>query len=362
MLRRILKGIILGLLILIIGVITYNSFIFNKYDKTYNQTELLEQDKDMVKGVINIKKEPGDQIWQGFAGAEIPLVIFNDQYEFLIGKPEESGWEEVTVDSINGVAYYRRPARNPQYFAIRIGKKWAGEVGTLNLLNREYLTGIKTGMPFPLNSLIPYNFFIFKTDMQVVTAIHEMFHAWQAETAPLKFQQANSVYKYEKYYPYENEEFNKQWNKEGEKLKEALAAENKAEQIKLIREFLAIRKERRANITMSPALIGFEKKLEWLEGLAKYAEVKAYELAASRGNTAGGITFNESLPYHRQELNPGSGLGKYDGDYRFYISGMAQARLLGQFGIDWQRRVMEENVFLEDILREVVNKENGNWK
>lgn len=44
-------------------------------------------------------------------------------------------------------------------------------------------------------------------------------------------------------------------------------------------------------------------------------------------------------------------LGEHDGHNRFYISGMAQAKLLDQLKVaNWQEQIMQKDIYLEDML------------
>ena len=55
-----------------------------------------------------------------------------------------------------------------------------------------------------------------------------------------------------------------------------------------------------------------------------------------------------------QEMRTAREQAKREGDTRFYYSGMLQAYLLDRLMPDWQERILEENVYLEDLLREVL--------
>jgi hypothetical protein len=47
-------------------------------------------------------------------------------------------------------------------------------------------------------------------------------------------------------------------------------------------------------------------------------------------------------------------MGQQAGDLRFYLSGMAQARLLDHLSPGWQACAMRDEVYLEDLLRVAV--------
>jgi hypothetical protein len=50
----------------------------------------------------------------------------------------------------------------------------------------------------------------------------------------------------------------------------------------------------------------------------------------------------------------GTGLGYQSGDLRFYLSGMAQARLLDRLSPGWKDKVLPGPSTLEDLLREAL--------
>jgi hypothetical protein len=102
--------------------------------------------------------------------------------------------------------------------------------------------------------------------------------------------------------------------------------------------------------------LAFERELEWLEGLAKYAEIKFYEIAASRSREAPYGRYGAVLPFPLQWdfVRLEKTLGAQDGDLRFYLSGLAQARLLDRLSPQWKARAMQEDVYLEDLLRDSV--------
>jgi len=42
-------------------------------------------------------------------------------------------------------------------------------------------------------------------------------------------------------------------------------------------------------------------------------------------------------------------------DFRFYISGYAQARILDILEINWQDEIMDDDIYLEDLLEDAVS-------
>jgi hypothetical protein len=291
-------------------------------------------EKAELAEVLRLKTELGDQIWPGLSRIDIPIILYNERSEFLVGEAKPpSPWQVVRGDNFLGRSYYRRPADNPQAFAVAVGTLWAGSGSTLELMNRK--------IPFRLSR-----------EFHVVIMLHEVFHAFQATLAPQRFARAMSVYKSEGRYPYKNPAFSAAWNSEGEALADGLKATEEAALCGLAQKFLNIRDVRRRQISLDPELISYECELEWLEGLAKYAEVRFYELAASLTSEAAYANYRSGHPFWPADLaRLRRNLGLQKGDLRFYLSGLAQARLLDRLYPGWKVKAFENGVNLEDSLR-----------
>jgi len=300
-------------------------------------------DKAELAEALRLKAEFGDQVWPGFGGYVIPIILYNDSYEFLVGeeKPTDT-WEVVKEDDFKGRRYYRRAAKNPQSFAVSIGARWAGSIGTLDWMNSK--------SPFKIT-----------VDFHIVALLHEMFHAYQANLAPARFARAMAVYKFESRYPYKDNDFASAWNREGAALAEALRAKEDAEARSLAQKFLTIRHARRQQAAISPDLVAYEVELEWLEGLAEYVQIKFYELAASSSAESASVRYGPGLPPFLQMdfVRLEKYLGQQNGDLRFYLSGMAQARLLDRLNRDWRAKAMQDKVYLEDLLHAIIEPEKN---
>jgi hypothetical protein len=294
-------------------------------------------DKAELVEVLRLKTELGDQVWPGLSRIDIPVILYNERSEFLVGKAKPpSPWQVVKGDSFLGRPYYRRPAENPQAFAVAVGTLWAGSGGTLELMNRK--------IPFRLSR-----------EFHVVIILHEVFHAFQATLAPQRFAKAMGVYKSEGKYPYKDPPFSAAWNSEGEALADALKATEEAAVYGLAQKFLDIRDARRRQIALDQELISYERELEWLEGLAKYAEVRFYELASSRASEEAYANYRSGHPFWPADLaRLRRNLGLQEGDLRFYLSGLAQARLLDRLCPGWKSKGFEDKVNLEDSLRAAI--------
>ncbi|OGD29809.1 MAG: hypothetical protein A2Y56_14905 [Candidatus Aminicenantes bacterium RBG_13_63_10] len=295
-------------------------------DPALSRPTLSAEDKVEITQALRLKKETGDLIWPGLAGADIPIVLYNAVYEFLVGyESPPQPWEQVASDDVQGAKYFRRARQNPQSFAAKIGERWAGSIASLDLMQSK--------VPLKLGR-----------DLHAVFLLHEMFHAFQATQAPKRFERALAAYKSESRYPFQEAEFAADWTEEGATLAQALKAANDALARRLAGKFLEIRRMRRGRSGLAPELVTYERELEWLEGLAKQAEMKFYEIAGAR------LPFILQNDFVRLEKQ----MGAQGGDLRFYLSGMAQARLLDRLCPGWQSKTALAALILEDILSAVV--------
>ncbi len=115
-------------------------------------------------------------------------------------------------------------------------------------------------------------------------------------------------------------------------------------------------------ITLDQALVDYERWLEWEEGMAKYVEVDSYRLASQTGGYSP-LPAMADDPYFKsyrkfnsrwsQELfqlrNPSG-----SPETRFYNTGMAESFLLDRLKPDWKNTVMQNGIFLEDLLRQAI--------
>jgi len=303
-----------------------------------SRPSLSAEDKVEIVEALRLKSETGNQIWPGLAGSDIPVVLYNAAFEFLVGEfhPPQP-WEAVPGDEFEGRPYFRRAAVKPQSFAVKVGDRWAGRIGTLEWMQSQ--------IPIRLGR-----------DYHLVALLHEVFHAFQAARAPKRFARALDAYQAEKRYPFKDPDFATAWTEEGAALAQALKAADDALARRLAGKFLEIRKSRRDRAGLDRSLLDYERELEWLEGTAKYAEVRFYELAGARTNKTAAIEFASALPFLLQFdfVRLERQLAAQDGDLRFYLSGMAQARLLDRLSPAWKSKTDLATLNLEDILTAVI--------
>lgn len=355
-LKKVFKIVIFSIILFLLVLSIFNEIQAKRIDRELVEMILSEKDKESIKEFINIKTALGDKIWLGIDDIDIPVVVFNDKYEFLVGYSGEiKNWDTVNEDNFYGEVYYRRLAENFQAFTVKINDLWAGSMPTIGYLNKDLFLMLRKELPMPINKLIPYQMIRRPQDFYMTAIMHECFHAYQANESPNKFQQSENNYKLKNKYPFYDEKLNELFTQEGQILSNALLAEDRNEMLKLAKEFLDIRDERRSYLT--PNLINYEQTFEWLEGLAKYVEIKTYEVALSEQKNLS-LKYNKKMPYWNTEIENIKRLGSLESETRFYVSGMAQAKLLEKLGVNWEEKIMDDNIYFDDILRDIINKYN----
>ena len=321
--------------------------------ETEVQPRLSVEDKNQLAELLRLKETSGGLVWPGFGEAVIPLIQYNERYEFLIlFSAPPSPWEIVVGDTFHARPYYRRLSGDTEAFAVTVGDLWAGSLNTLGSMNRSMEEMLKEQVPPEKLTPAFIKMMSVSPAQHVVFLLHEAFHAFQAIEAHDRFKKANSVYVSEKDYPFEDEDFQSAWKREGELLVSALRTKDESERKESIREFLEIRKERRRKTSLSPELIAFERELEWLEGLAKYAEMRFAELGSTGKDEERSKAYR--IVRNRLRVDFYSRLMKLNeqhGDLRFYLSGAALAMLLDKMSPGWKRDFLnQKNIALEDLF------------
>jgi len=322
-------------------------------------------DKARLSESLHLKTLLGNQVWQDWGDMDIPIIVWNRSYEFLVNFKGEapSDWS-ITEDTLSGQPYFRRIANDPQNFAVRVGGQWSASMATKQTTDVFLITTFQDTFPSPLKQIFPYHFLIQPSETQIGGLLHETFHVYQYQIAPTRMAQAESIHKLGDQYETASEIFRTEWKKESALLADALKAKTQAEKIDLVRQYLAVRDTRREDHQLSSEFIEYEKWLEWEEGTAKYIEVAILKQAS-------GSTKYQPIPEMKTDPDFKS-YQEFDGRWtqeifqlryqttsgesQFYMTGMAQAFLLDDLLPDWKDKYWGNNVFLEDLLRMAIGK------
>ena len=320
-----------------------------------------------IQEAAHLKAVLGESIWPGWGQAEIPTLIFNDAFAFLLDYPDPpTGWD--AADGSSGL--YRRQLsqlpEEPQNFALQVGEQWVTsftgrEGGKAYLMN-----GINELLPEAAQAIFPYKLlfrFMLPTDQYIAALLHESFHAYQATVAPERFEAALAVYAHEPQYWQADAGMHEDWDAEVALLVQAVEADSDQEAADLARQFLAQRARRRESHQLAPELVMLERQIEWLEGTAMYIEFSSWRAGAQSADYQPLASLDDDPDFHdydgfqshwSRQLAEMKRQATGDHEIRFYFNGMAQGMLLDRLMPDWKTRVWEEDVWLERLLAEAV--------
>ncbi len=345
---------------------------------------LSETQKLYLQEAIHLRRTLGDAVWTGWGTAEIPFIVYNERYAFLVdyageppvgwrtvpeGTPQGNAWEVVPDDTFNGAPYYRSPlpdsGETPQAFTVRLGETWSASLGTLEAMRIGLVEGLREQLPSPLDGLVPYRLVLHlllgSGEQYVAALLHESFHAYQGEIAFEKLRTGEEQLWLTSDYPAQEDAHVALWKDELLLLRDAVRAETDAEAADLARQVLAQRDRRRAQLDAS--LIRYEQYREWVEGLAKYTEMEIWGEATSTptytpvtglGDVREFRAYETYARHRSQQVAQIARMASDDGDGRFYYSGMAQAALLDRLAPGWKDEILAPDVFLDDLLREAL--------
>jgi hypothetical protein len=348
---------------------------------------LSEADKARLAETLHLRQSLGEAVWPGWGAADIPVILYNEGYAFLVGMADPPAgwatvprgaqrgglWEAVAGDLFEGQTYYRRVLADaeatPQAFVVRVGERWVASMTTLEWTRIKLRTDMRSQLPAFLGPLVPYRLvtWAFGSDWHMAAVGHESFHALQGQMAPERLAAAEAVNQLAGDYPWDDAAFRQAWAEELNLLRRAMRAETQEEATALAQVFLEARETRRSEAGLSAALADFERQREWLEGLAKYAELESWRQGATAAgysplpqmaqapDFAGYQGFEQR--WNSEVVTLGNQAGA--GETRFYYSGWAQAVLLDRLAPDWKAGAMEEGVWLEGLLEEAVQSTSG---
>ncbi|HMB97033.1 MAG TPA: hypothetical protein VKM36_01010 [Balneolaceae bacterium] len=381
--RALLKGL-KWILIFLIGLL-FISALYNLTlpDSSSVTEKLTESQKAYLAEYMQLQDEVMDTVWPGFAKRQIPAIVYNEEYAFLVGlENPDAGWykmpsgeyrggewEKVSGDYFIGKPYYRQslPDKNvtPENFTVKVGDTWVSTMQTREYAEVAFYNGFSSELPPVINWVFPYKLFwnliMGSAETYITGLIHEAFHAYQGFTVYDKFEKAESFAKLSSEYPWNQQGNRSGWRAEAGLLMRAYESESEAQTIDLIREFIMEREQRREAVNLSGKYIDYERNREWLEGLAKYVELKTglvaesswYEPIAEAEELGDFESYTNSREYLKNQIAEVSRAASRSGESRFYYGGMLQAMLLDRTMPGWKSEIFKENLYMEDLLREV---------
>ncbi len=343
---------------------------------------LTDSDKARLAEVGHLRQTLGEEIIPGWARAEIPIILYNEQYVFLVGYPDPpdgwekipngqrrgSAWEPVPGDTFQGQPYYRQavpgPGQQPESFTVRVGDRWVASLMTLDWFKISLANQFRADMPAPLKAVFPYplavNLLMGSSEQYMTSIHHEAAHAYQGMRSPAKLAAAETAANtLNERYPWDDEKLAADWQSELNCLRDAVRAKTEAGTRAQALRFIDLRQARRGSARLAAELVDLERKREWEEGFAKYAEMSVYRLAANTPGYAPVPDLKSDIQFHhyrdfsqrwQNEVNQIATIGRQKDEIRFYYAGWAQSELLDRLSPGWKARLFDEDIWLEDLL------------
>src|SRR6056297_2183334 len=384
--RIIAKGLkwLLIFVILLMAISALYNLTLN--DSSSVTEQLTASQKAYIAEYFNLQEEMMSDIWSDYDDIVVPVVVYNEEYAFLVGVADpDSGWfkmpsmehrgdewKVVEDDNFNGEQYYRQylpdPNITPENFTVKVGSTWVSTMQTREFAEVSFYNGFKNELPPGINLIFPYKIFwnLIMGEAESYTSglIHEAFHGYQGVTSLEKFSKAEFYAGKSNEYPWYMEKNSAGWRNEADLLMKAYESDNDMDARQFIREYLNVRDERRREADLSEEMIEYEKNREWLEGLAKYTELKiglvadessGYEPVTEIKKLGDFNNYNKRDKYFRHQLSEVPRAAVRSGESRFYYGGMLQAMLLDRAAPEWKSKIFDKDIFLEDLLRNSIS-------
>lgn len=373
---------LMGLCVLITAVSALSNI--GLPDHSTQVEQLSENQRALLAEYFQVRAALGEQVWPGWGESDNPVVVYNEATAFLVNygaanppdgwlkvpqmEAHGQAWQPVADNDFYGQSYYWQELTGemPQAFTVIIGDRWAASMTTKEWTAIGLRQEVEADLPAPLTAVLPLrlvvDLLLRGSDGYISLLAHEAFHAYQGAAAPGRLAAAEVAGAAESSYPWEDADLQAGWQTELDLLTAVLQTESETETIELARQFLAQRQERREAAGLTSAQIEYERQREWLEGLARYAELEIWRQAANSDYqphpalVADGDFDGYSGWQTRwsQEVDQIGRMADDVGDGRFYYTGMAQAVLLDRLLPGWKEMIFEDGVFLEDLLATAV--------
>jgi len=383
--RLILKSVKWTLLLILFLAVVSALYNLTLPSRSKVTNILPEKEKACISETINLLSKVGNDVWPGWGEVQIPIIVYNEEFAFLIGYPNPpagwkkmpaetfrgSEWQTVKEDDFFGSTYYRQPLPDPdvhpENFTVKVGEQWVATMQTREYAGVAFYNGFKEELPPLLNAVFPYKIFwnllMGRAENYIGGLTHEAFHAFQGRITPRQFAQAETASGLSGEYPWHQAENAIGWEEEANLLMQAYHSENMDSMQQLVVRFVEKREDRRRSSQLPEKMIQYEKNREWLEGLAKYAELKigllageskSYQPVDVAGDIDGFKYYTTREKFFKQQVEEVKRSANREGETRFYYGGMLQAMMLDRLMPDWKKEGFAENVYLDDLLKKAV--------
>ena len=372
---------------LIIGGLAITSALYNLTlpKKSKIVAYLSVKEKSFIEEEMNLQQKMGNEVWPGWGDIQIPVIVYNEKYAFLVGCPDPPAgwykmpseelrgteWEVVKTNDFSGKPYYRQllpnPDITPENFTVKVGEDWVLTMQTKEYAAVAFYKGFRNQLPPVLNAIFPYPIFwkllMGSAETHIVLMAHEAFHAFQGTEVPQRLAQASRVGHLSSVYPWHVTANSEGWTEEMNLLLEAYNNESNDAARQLVAQFLNKRMQRREKAKLADSTIQYEQEREWLEGLALYAEL-TIGMKASENQNYKPVNEIEKVSefknyktfsnFYNRQIEEVKRAAIRPEENRFYSTGMLQAVMLDRLMPEWKNEAFNEDVYLEDLLKKAV--------
>ena len=383
---RILLKTIKWTLLIIVGLAIASALYNLTLPKKSKTVEYLSvKEKSFIAEEMNLQQKMGNEVWPGWGNLQIPVIVYNEKYAFLIGYPDPPAgwykmpgeefrgteWEIVKTDNFSGKPYYRQllpnPDITPENFTVKVGERWVLTMQTNEYAAVAFYKGFRKQLPPVINAIFPYPIFwkllMGSAETHIVLMAHEAFHAFQGTEVPQRLAQASRVGHLSSVYPWHVTANSEGWTEEMNLLLEAYNNESNDAARQLVAQFLNKRMQRREKAKLADSTIQYEQEREWLEGLALYAEL-TIGMKASENQNYKPVNEIEKVSefknyktfsnFYNRQIEEVKRAAIRPEENRFYSTGMLQAVMLDRLMPEWKNEALNEDVYLEDLLKKAV--------
>jgi hypothetical protein len=246
----------------------YEPFAQARFDITQNPVALHDFDRIRLAEAFRLGDQIGDRIWPTWSKAPFAVLLVTPDTEFLIRHPKPSAdFNRIGYDEALKSDVYYRKRTFPAHFLATFPA--VGGVSTI-VVGQAENTSVKTSTPW------------------VITLLHEHFHQLQ-DSQPNFYADVNALnlsrgdqtgmWMLNYAFPYDRTEVQEQFALMSKLLGEAIGASSSARNLK-VREYLEARQKFKVMLAADDyKYISFQF---WKEGIARYTEYRAAQLAAER--------------------------------------------------------------------------------
>lgn len=354
MTRRILLG---AAALLVVGVAAgawLNHRALDRIDRRVTADTLTAAERRVVSEARRLKAAYGGRVWPGVARADLPVVLYNDRWEFLVGwpPPAPAGWERTGTDELLDAPVWRRRDRDPRPFVVEVADRWAARYPVPRVLERRQVLRARRGFDPISAAVIPVSLSTVPPDLYVARLLDVTFHAFQATRSEDRFYRSVRVRERAAgRYPLEDARISELWTEEGAALGRILAAEGREAACRAVETFRSVRERRRGRALLDSALVAYERAQEWLQGLSKYAGMTFYRRAAGGSGAPAWVEYRPGPAHWEEDLRTmRSALGRQGAERRFALSGLGLALALDRLAPGWKPRVLPGDRHPDELL------------